>query len=101
MRWPRSSSGAPTTAASSTDGWLSSFDFAGAHLEAPGLDDVERLPADDAVEAVGVDDRCVAGAEPLIVERRRRCLRAAEVAVEEGRTGDMQLADRVAVVRRR
>ena len=59
--------------------------LAGADLEAARLDDVHRLAADDAMEAVGVDHRGVAGAEPLAVDTTAavasgRC----EVAVEQG-----------------
>ena len=77
MRWPRSSSGTPTTATSATAGWSSSdgLDLAGADLEPAGLDDVDRGPADDAVEPVAVDRGRVAGDEPTVavpVGRRGR-----------------------------
>ena len=44
MRWPRSSSGTPTTATSCTDGWSAQrcLDLTGTDLEAAGLDDVHR-----------------------------------------------------------
>ena len=48
-----------------------SLDLAGADLEPAGLDDVDRLPTDDAMEASGIDDGSVAGLEPGAVHRHR------------------------------
>jgi hypothetical protein len=76
------------------------FNFAGADPEAARLDEVDRLATDDAVHAVGVDDRDVAGAVPPIgVDRLCGGIRAIEVTVEHRRTPDMKLPNGFAVIR--
>ena len=74
------------------------LDLARTNLEATGLDDVDRLSPDDAMEATRVDHCGVASSEPVAVERGRRGIGAIEVLVEHGRAADLQLADRLAVV---
>ena len=75
--------------------------LAGADPEAAGLDQIDRLAADDAVHAVAVDHRDVAGAVPAVgVERLGGGVGPVQVAVEHRRAPNLQSPNGFAVVRR-
>src|SRR3954468_3225782 len=73
------------------------FDLAGADLVAAALDEVRRAPPDDAdVVARGAGGE-VARAEPAVAHRLLGRIGAVEVAEEEVRPADLDLADRLVV----
>ena len=89
IRWPRSASGTPTTAASPTAGCVEQrgLDLAGADLEAAGLDDVDRRPGR---RCGGSRPASIAAASPVTnqpssVNDVGRRLGPVEVAVEHRR----------------
>ena len=73
------------------------LDLARADLEAAGLDQVGRAPADDPPVAVGRARGEVAGEEPAVAHRLRGRVGPVEVAVEQVRAADRDLADRLVV----
>ena len=67
------------------------LDLARADAVAAGLDQVDRLASDDAVHAVAVDHRDVAGAVPAVgVERLGGGIRPVQIAVEQHRPSNFK-----------
>ena len=102
IRWPRSSSGTPTTATSTTPACPSStVSISPAPIAvAAGLDQVDRLAADDAVHAAGVDHRDVAGAVPAVgAEHLGGGLGTVQVAVEQRGPSNLKAPNGFPVVR--